>query len=498
MAGETGVGSNGNDVAEIITAGLAFAGLWKIYDTFSKHSANRAQRGQAVESARFFAAGVRLQGEGRLADAVAQFSQALAKNSANSDAANVLAWIFATHATSAEDLSKAMLLANRSLDSCPVPARRAVYLNTRGEIYLRQGLLHEAVADFRVCIRVLGASGPPPAPAAWYRLGLALSQLGDLPEALAALTQAVAATPDNIHARMTLAHVARESNDNDRAISEYTNAYQFIQDNRKNYSDADMSNIGGVILNDLGCVLLDQEREDDAEQVFHRATIVNPAYPYPSANLAIIAGRKGDENGLRKFLNKALAKASVPDEHLKAVLLHEAATSDCGETILDVFWQNRRITNTEFRQYRVAWQRRREEQRKKSAAYYVDTGGGSFMASTGDFYLNEGPVGAQGHATNHGAVQQFNQAAPRLEADLGSLAAELARLKARLLEQASEPGHYNAVAEVDFARQAAEESDRNALLRHLRAAGQWALSVATAIGTSAAETAIRAAMNGPG
>jgi hypothetical protein len=78
---------------------------------------------------------------------------------------------------------------------------------------------------------------------------------------------------------------------------------------------------------------------------------------------------------------------------------------------------------------------------------------------------------------------------------LHALVADLERLKDQLYSEAADPGQIHVVGEIESAKRAAARSDQTALVNHLRASGQWALEVATRVGTSVAEAAIRAALN---
>jgi hypothetical protein len=82
--------------------------------------------------------------------------------------------------------------------------------------------------------------------------------------------------------------------------------------------------------------------------------------------------------------------------------------------------------------------------------------------------------------------------------DLGVLTAELRELKSQLLAEASESAHIHTVTEIESARRAAEISDEAALLRHLKAAGEWALDVAERRDMTSAADALKAALNLPG
>lgn len=487
-----------DDVAGLITAGLVFAGLYNLGKTFTRYNSRRSQREQAKESARFYEAGLQHDNEGRLTDAVNLYNRALAKDPANSDAANGLAWILATNATTAEHLVKAMELVTHALRNAPDASHRANYLDTQGEINLRQGNFNEAAANFRECVRTLDAPGTFPGPLALYRLGFALVQLHDLPDAARALSQSVTLDPSNIMAHMMLANVARDLSDYDQAIREYHNAYNCLQQNRQSYDSATASQLAGNILNDLAATLVVVERQDDAEPLYRRAMSEDPNNPYPFANYAIIAGFRGKEHELKNYLNRALGKVPTPDEHLKAYLFQEAATAEFGQAVYEILLQNHWITFSDFSQLRTAWLRRREEQRKEHTSVNITARGVQVMPNSRDVYNISGATGAVGPgATSHGATQQFNQGSSILGADPEALVRELAELKVQLLHDASGADHYHAVGEIDDAIKAAEESNEAAVSRHLKAAGRWALEVATRIGTSAAAAAIKTALNLP-
>ena len=118
--------------------------------------------------------------------------------------------------------------------------------------------------------------------------------------------------------------------------------------------------------------------------------------------------------------------------------------------------------------------------------------GGDSM--TGDRY-EVGQAGAVGPGSSAHDMQ-FTQVWNRLSADtnLSALAAELATLRAAMRERATEPGEDLAVAEVSQAQLAASDGDGPRALSHLARAGQWALGIAGAIGTSVAAAAIKSAL----
>ncbi|MEW2285578.1 hypothetical protein [Streptomyces sp. NPDC047841] len=113
--------------------------------------------------------------------------------------------------------------------------------------------------------------------------------------------------------------------------------------------------------------------------------------------------------------------------------------------------------------------------------------------SGGYFQNTQNQVGAQGpNAKAEGFTQQADQR--QLAADMPALALELERLKEQLVLAASSSSDYQAVAEIQAAREAADEGDEGGVGQHLANAGRWALDVASRIGTSVAEAAIRQAL----
>jgi hypothetical protein len=70
------------------------------------------------------------------------------------------------------------------------------------------------------------------------------------------------------------------------------------------------------------------------------------------------------------------------------------------------------------------------------------------------------------------------------EIDLGALTNELHRLRKAMREAATDLKHDLALDAVASARDAAMKKDGPAVLRHLHAAGTWALDVATKTGAA--------------
>ncbi len=100
-----------------------------------------------------------------------------------------------------------------------------------------------------------------------------------------------------------------------------------------------------------------------------------------------------------------------------------------------------------------------------------------------DTYNTSGQVGAVGRSAEAHHMT-FKQAWTQLSEtiDLPALKQELAKLRLALRSEASDVEHDLAIAEVANAEVAAGNGDGSTVLEHLRRAGKWALSVATAIG----------------
>lgn len=116
----------------------------------------------------------------------------------------------------------------------------------------------------------------------------------------------------------------------------------------------------------------------------------------------------------------------------------------------------------------------------------------------GDKYdiFNDGQIGAVGRNSKaEGNV--FSQRWSELESqvNLGELASELATLRAELRKSASSLEEDQAIANIGSAENAAKQKDGPSALKFLKAAGEWALDVATKIGTTVAAKAIENAIS---
>ncbi len=113
---------------------------------------------------------------------------------------------------------------------------------------------------------------------------------------------------------------------------------------------------------------------------------------------------------------------------------------------------------------------------------------------SGGYFQNiQSQIGAQGPNVK---AQDFTQQADQrqLTADMPALSLELESLKQQLVTEAASADDYRAVAEIQAAREAADEGNEGGVRQHLANAGRWALEVAVRVGTSVAETALRQAI----
>lgn len=98
---------------------------------------------------------------------------------------------------------------------------------------------------------------------AWYLLGAALTQLGQLDEARGSLRQATSVNPRHAEAHNHLGVVLAQQASVDEAISSFRRALELKPDNSE-------------ILNNLGLALLRQDKASDAIAIFQRALEVRP------------------------------------------------------------------------------------------------------------------------------------------------------------------------------------------------------------------------------
>ncbi len=105
-----------------------------------------------------------------------------------------------------------------------------------------------------------------------------------------------------------------------------------------------------------------------------------------------------------------------------------------------------------------------------------------------------GAVGPGSHA-DHSVFQQ-GERGPLADMDLSALAEELALLLGPLKTEAQTPEQDISVGAVAGAEAAARAGNREDTLKHLEAAGNWALDVATKLGTAIGTGLAVAALKG--
>ncbi len=98
-------------------------------------------------------------------------------------------------------------------------------------------------------------------------------------------------------------------------------------------------------------------------------------------------------------------------------------------------------------------------------------------------------VGPNASATN----TIFNENYGLQGIEMAPLAEALATLKQSMAGQATTTEHFNAIAAVSAAEDAARGGDKVGVIEKLKAAGSWALDVATKVGVEVATEAIKKA-----
>ena len=113
------------------------------------------------------------------------------------------------------------------------------------------------------------------------------------------------------------------------------------------------------------------------------------------------------------------------------------------------------------------------------------------MAKEGDTYNVGQGVGVGRNVKMDNVVVNQVQGSEKL--DLPALAAELAKLRAEMRKEATEPEHDVALGSVAAAEAAAKKGDEKSVLDHLKNAGEWALQIGVKVGVPVAIEAIKKA-----
>ncbi len=106
--------------------------------------------------------------------------------------------------------------------------------------------------------------------------------------------------------------------------------------------------------------------------------------------------------------------------------------------------------------------------------------------------VGQGVAGRNAHVHDVTFQQMWNQAGGNI--NLGKLADELSQLRDAMKKEASSRDQDRAVGEIAAAEEAARDNDGPTALERLKAAGKWALDVATKIGVGVATAALKSAL----
>jgi len=113
------------------------------------------------------------------------------------------------------------------------------------------------------------------------------------------------------------------------------------------------------------------------------------------------------------------------------------------------------------------------------------------MSKEGDTYnVGQGVGVGRNVRMNNTTV---NQAQGTETLDLPALADQLAKLRAEMKKQATEPDHDVSVGAIAAAESAAKNGDEKSVLDHLKNAGQWAMEIGLKVGVPVAIEAIKKA-----
>ena len=112
------------------------------------------------------------------------------------------------------------------------------------------------------------------------------------------------------------------------------------------------------------------------------------------------------------------------------------------------------------------------------------------MPKEGDVYNVGQGVGVGRNVRMDNVVVNQNQGQ---QFDLPTLAEQLAKLRAEMKKNATEPEQDVAVGAVAAAEAAAKKGDEKSVLDHLKTAGQWAMEIGLKVGVPVAIEAIKKA-----
>jgi predicted O-linked N-acetylglucosamine transferase (SPINDLY family) len=260
---------------------------------------------------------------GRLAEATAEYRQALAHDPSHAEALHLLGLL-------AHQLGRpesAVELIGRAITSA---ADRPGYHLNLGVVLQALGRLDEAIAAYRQAITL-----QPDSATALNNLGIALQLRGSLAEAIPCFERAIALQPDFADAHYNLGVARQTEGRDDLAVACYRAALAV----RPNYLGAQY-NLGYALqqlrqfreaatsyravltlepthldtLNYLGVVLYELGELDEALTCFERAIELQPAYPHAFTNLGRVMSDRGRLDEALQAYRRSIALR--PDEQV--------------------------------------------------------------------------------------------------------------------------------------------------------------------------------------
>jgi len=247
-----------------------------------------------------------LAGQGRIDEAIAQYSQALRINPDFPEAHYNLG-----HALAGQGkIDEAIAQYSQALRIEPDFTEAHINL---GVALARQGRFDEAMAHYSQALRI-----NPDSPAVHNNLGLALAGQGRIDEAIAQYSEALRINPDYPEAHYNLGLALARQGRIDEAIAQYFQALRINPD----YP---------VVHNNLGLALAGQGRIDEAMAQYSQALRLNPNYPEAHYNLGLaLAGQGRSDEAMAQYSATLRLNPDYPEAHYNSglALAHQGRTDE--------------------------------------------------------------------------------------------------------------------------------------------------------------------------
>lgn len=307
---------------------------------------------------------VKHENKGMYNDAIQLYNKAIGVDPKFASPYNALAWIYALHNSYFE---QALIYANKAITLESNPEDKAVFIDTRAEIYIRMARLDEAIQDFNEYFKISGGVDKLDLNyGASYRLGFCYYVKQDFNNASLWINKAIERKPQNPFIYSTNGDICLAMERYTAAINSYKEGIEKSSNWNFNYpliqrSTTEQVNkfVASSLIN-MGVGFYNTEDYDHCWLANSRSYELYKS-PVSIANLASLAARSGDKASMRRLLEEGIPLIDINIHNfLINFMITHPNLEEHRNIVLDLLRNHNKISQPLYVQYKKAWQERRD------------------------------------------------------------------------------------------------------------------------------------------